>query len=83
MAIEGKFYPQLTLWERWQSGGGLGLKRCLISRNFHDLLPRDTPGGRLNHWGRAYHGDETQHREQTEVEGTHSSLAVLVLYVRC
>jgi len=27
-------------------------------------------------WGRAYHGNATEHREQSEVEGTHDSIAV-------
>ena len=27
-------------------------------------------------WARAYHGDVTENREQSEVEGTHASVAV-------
>ena len=33
-------------------------------------------------WGRAYHGNATKHREETDVEGTHISAKVWCLIVR-
>ena len=35
-----------------------------------------TTNGLSTKWGRAYHGDATEHREQSEVEGTHDSMPV-------
>jgi hypothetical protein len=33
-----------------------------------------TAHGLSTKWGRAYHGDATEHREQSQVEGTHDSI---------
>ena len=35
-----------------------------------------TANGLRTKWGRAYHGNATEHGEQGEVEGTHDSMVV-------
>ena len=58
---------------RWRkiSQSGQNLKLLLLS-NIHMA----TNNGLSTKWGRAYHGNATEHREQSEVEGTHDSMAV-------
>jgi hypothetical protein len=47
-------------------------------QNLHFVLLNDihmaTTNGLSTKWGRAYHGNATEHREQSEVEGTHNSM---------
>ena len=49
------------------------------AQNFHELLQSDILDGRgfsrraVPNWGRAYHGNATKHREESDVKGTHVS----------
>jgi hypothetical protein len=60
--------------------GGLQKEILKSGQNLHELLPRDiqcySRSAVPNRRGRACHGSATKHREQTEFEGTHASVAV-------
>ena len=49
-------------------------------QNLHELLQSDIRNSfqlrnrsAVPNWGRAYHGNATKHRKETDVEGTHVS----------
>jgi hypothetical protein len=47
--------------------------QLLLLSDIHSMA---TTNGLSTKWGRAYHGNATEHGEQSEVEGTHDSMAV-------
>jgi hypothetical protein len=59
-------------WRKvFQSGQNLHFKLVLLND-----IHMATTNGLSTKWGRAYHGNATEHREQSEVEGTHDSMPV-------
>jgi hypothetical protein len=68
----------------WEAGAG---ENIYLGQNLdpHELLQRNIHLATINgigrsavpNWSRAYHGNATKDREQTEVEGTHVSVAVM------
>jgi hypothetical protein len=71
-----------------QSLGKLIFSPSRARTRLHELLQSDILNGwRLSrravpNWGRAYHGNATKHRKETDVEGTHDSAKVWFSIVR-
>jgi hypothetical protein len=68
----GRWDTQRSLGWRHIFQSGQNLRLLLLG----DIQVKATTNGLSTKWGGADHGNATEHREQSEVEGTHDSMAV-------